>query len=88
MTVGDLRAALADVSDDTLVVLSKDGEGNGFSPLADADTDSMYVPHTTWSGETKLKTLTPELQAQGFAVEDTAFGFSEAVEAVVLWPVN
>jgi hypothetical protein len=50
ITAGQLRAWLADVPDDTPIVLSKDAEGNGFSPLAEAEPDTRYVPESTWSG--------------------------------------
>lgn len=49
--VGDLRAALDGLDDDILVVMSKDGEGNGFSPLAEVETTNRYVAETTWMGE-------------------------------------
>lgn len=32
MTVGDLKTILGEYSDDTKVLLSRDSEGNGFSP--------------------------------------------------------
>lgn len=53
LTVGQLRELLADVPDDTPVILSKDAEGNGYSPLSSVNTDegTVYVPETTWSGE-------------------------------------
>ena len=50
-TVGDLIDYLATQPRDRKVVMSKDAEGNGFSPLADA-SEGMYAADSTWSGET------------------------------------
>ena len=33
------------------VVLQKDSEGNGYSPLAGADPEAVYIPDSTWSGD-------------------------------------
>jgi len=43
MKVRDLRRLLTPLDDDVLVVLSKDGEGNSYSPLADFSKQT-YVP--------------------------------------------
>jgi hypothetical protein len=50
MTVAQLRYELADIPDDAIVVLAKDSEGNGFSPLAALGV-AWYVPESTWAGE-------------------------------------
>lgn len=50
VTAGQLRAWLAGIPDGTPIVLSKDAEGNGFSPLAEAEPGARYVPECTWSG--------------------------------------
>jgi hypothetical protein len=51
MTVKDLIEALSSMPPDAQVILQKDGEGNGYSPLADANDNCVYTPDTTWSGE-------------------------------------
>lgn len=51
MTVKDLKEVLKDLPDDMEIILQKDAEGNGYSPLDDADADVVYVPITTWYGE-------------------------------------
>lgn len=86
MTVRELIEALRDAPLDALVVMSKDGEGNEFSPLAEIGTESTYEATSTWSGELHLKTLTPEHVAQGYTDEDV--GGAESVACVCLWPVN
>lgn len=86
MTVRDLIALLSPMDPNRIVVLQKDAEGNGYSPLRDggADDNAVYVADTTWSGDVRIQTLTPELVVAGFGEEDTGSG----VPCVVLVPVN
>lgn len=51
MTVKDLKEQIADLPDDMEVILQKDSEGNGYSPLAGVDPDGIYVADTSWSGQ-------------------------------------
>lgn len=51
MTVDELRAVLEGLDPDTLVVMSKDAEGNNFSPLAGVEPDTLYVAQTGYGGE-------------------------------------
>lgn len=50
MTVGELLDYLATQPRDRKVILEKDAEGNGYSPLASAD-QGLYVADSTYSGE-------------------------------------
>lgn len=50
MTVGQLIETLFKFPQDSIVIMAKDPEGNGFSPLAEVTT-SKYVAESTWSGE-------------------------------------
>lgn len=59
MNVKELKEAIADLPDDMEVILQKDGEGNGYSPLADIDSEAIYIPESTWSGEVVSTTCTP-----------------------------
>jgi hypothetical protein len=88
MTVGQLREFLAGQPDDRLVVMSKDAEGNGYSPLAVAE-EAMYLAETTWSGEVYLtpEELVEEMAAGTGATEEDAAP-DEAVRVVYLGPVN
>jgi hypothetical protein len=78
-TVGELKAALADYPDDLLLILQKDSEGNGYSPLAGA-ARGLYDALNTWSGECY------EPRDQVDDPDDEAP--SSAVDAVILWPVH
>lgn len=73
--VGVLRSALDGLPDDMLVVLSKDGEGNGFSPLAEVEHEPTtgYIAESTWAGEVPH----PDDYEDG-----------DGVPCVVLWPTN
>lgn len=75
MTVGELIRELQTLPQGAQVVISKDAEGNGFSPL-DAPELVLYVAESPWSGEVYDSGDTD-------AVAD--FG---AQSAICLWPVN
>lgn len=76
MTAKKLIERLSTVPPDTPVVMSKDGEGNGFSPLAEADTAARYVEETTWAGDV----LHPD--------DYDAYDPESMTHVVCLWPVN
>lgn len=78
MTVGKLRELLANLPAELPVILSKDGEGNGYSPLADTSR-TQYCPETTWSGW---------IYDDDADIEDDEDVPSGSVPALVLWPVN
>lgn len=87
MTLDELRAELAKLDHlpgDTIVILAKDGEGNSFSPLAEAE-NAMYYAETTWSGEHYLTEA--DRQAQDDP-DDYSEAPDDAVPAVFLWPTN
>jgi hypothetical protein len=89
-TVGELLDYLATQPRDRKVVLRKDAEGNGHSPLADA-WEAMYAAESTWSGETyvlpeELAELMAGDNEQGWSEDDGAPDDAERV--VVLGPVN
>lgn len=80
MKVQELIELLQGQDPEAEVILQKDAEGNGYSPLAGADP-SLYLADTTYSGET----LHPEdIEDEFYDEEDIA----AAVAAVILWPVN
>ena len=69
------------------VIMSSDGEGNSYSPVADVSTDYIYVPDSTWSGEIHIKCLTGETLGHGYSEEDLYVG-DDATPCVVLYPTN
>lgn len=85
MTVRELVEQLQKMDPDRLVVVQKDAEGNGYSPLEGADDNAAYTAETTWSGEVGKQVLTKEDRAAGFTKEDLAR--NGAVPCVILYPV-
>lgn len=87
MTVGELADYLVGQPRDRLIVLAKDAEGNGYSPLSAAE-EAIYVADSTWSGEIYV---TPEEVADpesDYAEEDGSPEGEDAVRVVLLGPVN
>jgi len=84
MNVKELKELLKNVDDERIVILQKDSEGNGYSPLEGIDDESVYQADSTWSGEVKYEKLTPELKKQGYGEEDCGNG----EPALILYPVN
>jgi hypothetical protein len=78
MTVKELIEMLKDLPQDHQVIMSKDSEGNGFSPMAESFSRLMYVPDSTWSGEVLSEEDHKEYENEGPFVEN----------CVVLWPTN
>lgn len=90
MIVKELIEALKQLDPERTVILQKDSEGNGYSPLANLEP-AAYIPDTTWSGEVKyeLYQLTDEMRRIGYTEEDCVDELEEEFElAVVLYPVN
>lgn len=83
-TCGELADYLATQPRDRKIVLQKDAEGNGYSPLADAD-EAMYVADSTWSGDVYQ---TPEEHAAQENPDDYDEAPEDAERVVVLGPVN
>lgn len=82
MTIAELIEKLEAVPEaerDRLVVLQKDGEGNGYSPLDGTAAETWYDPVSTWAGNcphpADVKSGEVELS-------------KDAVKAFLLWPVN
>lgn len=80
MKVKELIELLQGQDPEAEVILQKDAEGNGYSPLAGADP-SLYRADTTYSGEP----LHPDDIEDGYY--DDA-DLAAAVAAIVLWPIN
>lgn len=84
MTVQQLIDLLLLVEDKSrVVVLQKDAEGNGYSPLEGIEDNVVYEPQSTWSGGVTQE-LTPELRAMGYSDEDVGEGYP----CLVLYPIN
>ena len=81
MNVNDLLILLHKLDPEAVVVLSSDGEGNTFSPVAGSAAKYYYVPEFSGSGSLY------ELD-EGETPEQFKETFPNAQKAVVLYPVS
>lgn len=85
MKIGELIEALKDLDPEMECIVQKDSEGNGYSPLAGADPDGIYIAETTWYGS---------VYDSNWSAEDTGMDDDEWEEilkkprALILYPVN
>lgn len=87
MTVRELIEALEKEDGDKVVILQKDAEGNGYSPLWGVDGFCMYRPYNTYSGEVGIPSLDTHHRNYGYTEEDVYADEGDEA-AVVLFPVN
>lgn len=80
MNVSDVITLLQKLDSESVVVLSSDGEGNTFSPVAGTASSYFYVPEHSGSG-----TLY-ELE-EGETAEELQQQYPNAQKAVVLYPI-
>lgn len=86
MTVKELKKELENLPDDMEVILQKDSEGNGYSPLSGVDAAVVYVPDSTWSGDV--------YSVEEWSADDACMDEDEWAEiktkprAAVLFPIN
>lgn len=74
MTVAEFIEKLKELPQDHQVIMSKDGEGNSYSPFSDFGL-GMYIPDSTWSGD-----------FYGSVDAEEIDGYEE--NAICLWPTN
>jgi hypothetical protein len=82
MTVEELILALQELDPKALVVMSKDAEGNNFSPLSEVEREVAYIPDSTYSGSI----LNP--LDEDYYGEDWSDMLANSIGSVCLWPVN
>jgi hypothetical protein len=86
MKVAELIAELQQLPPDADVILQKDSEGNGYSPLSVVDGSAIYVADSTYSGD---------VYSTEWTAEDACMSESEWEDfknsnqrCVILAPVN
>ena len=85
MKVGELLAELLTLNPDLEVIMQKDSEGNGYSPLYCVDADAVYVADSTYSGDVFSTTWS----ADDCCMEDEEHKeLLKQPRCVVLAPVN
>lgn len=85
MKVLELKKAIEALPDDMQVIMQKDGEGNGYSPLSGADPDGIYRAESTWSGDVYDANWSSEDAAMD---DDVWEDLKKQPRCLVLYPVN
>ena len=86
MNVKELKEIIANLPDDMEVILQKDGEGNGYSPLSGGDSNAIYIPETTWYGD--VYEFTWSSDDAGLDDEEWEDIKKNTPKALILYPVN
>jgi len=84
MTVKELIETLRAYNDDDIVIMARDSEGNGYSPLYEAWAGA-YRAEKTWCGDVGLRALTSSLAEEGYDEDDV---LSDGKPACILSPMN
>jgi len=85
MNVGELKKVLEGLDDNMELIMQRDSEGNGYSPLSGAEPEAVYVANNTWSGV---------VYDTEWSAEDADMGECEweqlkaGPKCVVLFPIN
>ena len=84
MTVRELIDILQNEDPNRIVIMARDSEGNGYSPLRNFWIGA-YQPDSTYSGEVGMERLTKEDEDDGYTEEDVIEG---GQPALILTPTN
>jgi hypothetical protein len=85
MKVKELMRLLEKENPESEVILQKDSEGNGYSPLYAVDGDAVYVPASTYSGDV----FSLEWSADEACMPEPAWeAMKQQPRCVVLAPTN
>ena len=83
MKVRELIKLLLQQNQDSEVIMSKDAEGNNFSPFSDLNS-GKYEPNSTWSGQYLSDCWDKNEDPEDWGI----YQESDGVKSVCLWPVN
>lgn len=59
ITVGDLKEFLKNIPDNHTIIISKDGEGNIFSPMSKDVSFGNYLEETPFLGDVEFDDINP-----------------------------
>lgn len=85
MKVSELIAELQKLDPEMECIIQKDSEGNGYSPLAGADPDGIYIKVSSWSGDVYDATWSAK---DADMDEDEWEHILNKPRALILFPVN
>lgn len=84
MKVAELKAALEHLDDDLEIILQRDPEGNGYSPLAGADPDAVCTTDERGRVEQVYET---DWSADDCCLEEDEWAeIKKRPRSVILWP--
>ncbi len=85
MTVKELKNLIKGLPDEMNVVLQKDSEGNGYSPLSGGDSNAVYIADSTWSGDV----YDMKWSADDACMDDEEWAeIKSKPRSLILYPVN
>ena len=85
MRVDKLIALLKECPQDAEIIMQKDSEGNGYSPICGVDRDCIYVADSSYPGTAYSATLTAdEADLEQDEWEELLLG----KRSIVLYPIN
>lgn len=85
MKVSLLLKILKELDPEMEVIIQKDSEGNGYSPLAGADPEGIYVEESSWGGYV----YDPTWGAEGACMDEEEWQeILKLPRALILYPVN
>lgn len=85
MKVKKLIKELQKLDPNLEVILQKDSEGNGYSPLSEIDSHCVYFPESSWSGEIVDTRWTADEACRD---EDEWEEIKKKKRCVILHPIN
>lgn len=86
VTVAELRRALAELDGESVVVLSADAEGNGYSALVSIESDLYFREPNTPLGRGEVYALEEFETGQAASERGESVSLAQTHEAVVFWP--
>lgn len=80
-----LKEVIKNLPDDMEIIMQKDAEGNGYSPLEGIDSDCVYVPESSYSGSV----YRTRWSAEEACMTDTEWEeMKRKPRSLVFYPVN
>lgn len=86
MNIKELKELLNNLDesyDDAEVIMSRDSEGNDYSPFSDISTDAVYVEQASWYGDVYYESSYDNKEEWNKILED-----NDCKKAIILWPRN
>jgi hypothetical protein len=85
MKIRELIKELSALDPDMEVIMQKDSEGNGYSPLEGLDPNAVYVAESTWHGDVYDTSWT----ADDACMDDEEWNeILDMPRSLILFPVN